>query len=72
MQLQLKTWQFVEDYLKTKTGIIIPIGSTEQHEPTVLMRVCTDAEAFKALGLGPTSRILLINSEGDLGEPLPA
>ncbi len=30
MQLQLKTWTFVEDYLKTKTGIIIPIGSTEQ------------------------------------------
>jgi hypothetical protein len=23
VQLQLKTWQFVEDYLKTKTGIII-------------------------------------------------
>lgn len=37
-----------------------------------LMRVCTDAEAFKALGLGPTSRVLLINSEGNLGEPLPA
>ena len=29
MQLQLKTWQFVDDYLKSKTGIIIPIGSTE-------------------------------------------
>jgi len=28
VQLQLKTWQFVDDYLKTKTGIIIPIGST--------------------------------------------
>jgi len=37
-----------------------------------LMRVCTDAEAFKALGLGPTSRVLLINSEGNLGEPLPS
>ncbi len=37
-----------------------------------LMRVCTDAEAFKALGLGPDSRVLLINSEGDLGEPLPS
>jgi diaminopropionate ammonia-lyase len=37
-----------------------------------LMRVCTDADAFKALGLGPTSRVLLINSEGNLGEPLPS
>ena len=37
-----------------------------------LMRACTDAEAFRALGLGPTSRVLLINSEGNLGEPLPA
>ena len=29
VQLQLKTGQFVDDYLKTKTGTIIPIGSTE-------------------------------------------
>ena len=41
MQLQLKTWQFVDDYLKAKTGIIIPIGSTEQHGPTGL--IGTDA-----------------------------
>ena len=37
-----------------------------------LMRACTDASAFEALGLGPTSRVLLINSEGNLGEPLPS
>ncbi|MDI1287043.1 MAG: diaminopropionate ammonia-lyase [Reyranella sp.] len=35
-----------------------------------LMRVCADQTAFKALGLGASSRVLLINSEGDLGEPL--
>ncbi len=35
-----------------------------------LARVCTDEAAFKALGLGKGSRVLLINSEGDLGEPL--
>jgi len=40
VQLQLKTWQLVEDYLKAKTGIIIPIGSTEQHGPTT--RRCSD------------------------------
>ena len=33
-----------------------------------LSRVCSDAEAFKTIGLGKTSRVLLINSEGNLGE----
>ena len=52
MQLQLKTWQFVEDYLKTKTGIIIPIGSTEQHGPNGLIGTDhLDAE-FVAKGVG--------------------
>jgi creatinine amidohydrolase len=34
MRLQLSTWQEVEAYLKQSSGIIIPIGSTEQHGPT--------------------------------------
>ena len=34
MRLQLCTWQEVESYLKNSQGIIIPIGSTEQHGPT--------------------------------------
>ncbi len=34
MRLQLSTWPEVEDYLKDSSGIIIPIGSTEQHGPT--------------------------------------
>ncbi len=50
MQLQLKTWQFVEDYLKTKTGIIIPIGSTEQHGPTGL--IGTDALTAEMIARG--------------------
>ena len=50
MQLQLKTWTFVEDYLKTKTGIIIPIGSTEQHGPTGL--IGTDALTAEMIGRG--------------------
>ncbi len=33
MLLQLSTWQETEAYLKQSTGIIIPIGSTEQHGP---------------------------------------
>lgn len=34
MRLQLMTWQEVETYLKSSKGIIIPIGSAEQHGPT--------------------------------------
>ena len=33
-----------------------------------LCRVAADPAAFAAIGLGPQSRVLLINSEGDLGE----
>ncbi len=33
-----------------------------------LVRACTDEAAFKALGLDRQSRVLLINSEGNLGE----
>jgi len=36
-----------------------------------LTRVCTDEEAFKALHLDRQSRVLLINSEGNLGEGSP-
>ena len=55
MQLQLKTWQFVEDYLKTKTGIIIPIGSTEQHGPTGL--IGTDALTAEMVGRGVGEKV---------------
>jgi creatinine amidohydrolase len=41
MQLALSTWQEVERYLTRCTGIIIPIGSTEQHGPNGL--IGTDA-----------------------------
>ena len=41
MQLHLSTWQEVERYLETSTGIVIPIGSTEQHGPNGL--IGTDA-----------------------------
>ena len=37
MQLALSTWHEVEDYLRTSRGIIIPIGSTEQHGPNGLI-----------------------------------
>jgi creatinine amidohydrolase len=37
MQLATATWHEVEDYLKTSDGIIIPIGSVEQHGPNGLI-----------------------------------
>src|SRR5438128_1034809 len=37
MQLQLQTWPEVEAYLRTSRGIIMPIGSTEQHGPIGLI-----------------------------------
>ncbi|MCF8500306.1 MAG: creatininase family protein [Rhodospirillum sp.] len=41
MRLQLATWPEVTDYLTTRRGVILPIGSTEQHGPSAL--VGTDA-----------------------------
>lgn len=41
MNLQLSTWQDVEQYLERCNAILIPIGSTEQHGPTGL--IGTDA-----------------------------
>ncbi|MCR9255820.1 MAG: creatininase family protein [Alphaproteobacteria bacterium] len=48
MQLQLSTWQEVEKYLETSTGIILPIGSTEQHGPNGL--IGTDAICPEVIG----------------------
>lgn len=52
MQLALATWHEVEDYLRSSRGIIIPIGSTEQHGPNGLIGTDhLDAE-FVAKGVG--------------------
>jgi creatinine amidohydrolase len=52
MQLALSTWHEVEDYLRSSRGIIIPIGSTEQHGPNGLIGTDhLDAE-FVAAGVG--------------------
>jgi creatinine amidohydrolase len=37
MRLELMTWPEVEAYLEGSTGILIPIGSTEQHGPNGLL-----------------------------------
>ncbi len=41
MRLQMMSWAEVEAHLETSTGVIVPIGSTEQHGPNGL--IGTDA-----------------------------
>ena len=50
MQLQLQTWQEVEAYLRISRGIILPIGSTEQHGPIGL--IGTDAICAEVIARG--------------------
>jgi creatinine amidohydrolase len=50
MQLQLQTWQEVEAYLQNSRGIILPIGSTEQHGPIGL--IGTDAICAEVIARG--------------------
>lgn len=55
MRLQLSTWPEVEAYLKASNGIIIPIGSTEQHGPTGF--VGTDALCPELIARGIGERL---------------
>jgi creatinine amidohydrolase len=65
MLLHLSTWHEVEAYLQQSKGIILPIGSTEQHGPTGLIgtdAICAEAVA-KGVGeetqamIGPTINV---------------
>jgi creatinine amidohydrolase len=50
MRLQHATWQEVEAYLEREKGIIVPIGSTEQHGPNGLVgtdAICPEAIAWE-------------------------
>ncbi len=59
MLLHLSTWPEVEAYLEQSKGIILPIGSTEQHGPTGL--IGTDAICAEAIarGVGESTRALV-------------
>lgn len=59
MLLQLSTWPEVEAYLANSQGLILPIGSTEQHGPTGLIGTdCICAEAI-ARGVGEATHALV-------------
>ena len=47
MRLQLATWPEIEAHLQCSTGILIPLGSTEQHGPGGL--IGTDALAAEGI-----------------------
>jgi creatinine amidohydrolase len=59
MLLQLSTWLEVEAYLEQSKGIILPIGSTEQHGPTGL--IGTDAICAEKIahGVGEVTQALV-------------
>ena len=50
MRLQLMSWPEVAEYLERSNGIIVPIGSTEQHGPTGLIgtdSICAETLAWR-------------------------
>ncbi len=59
MLLHLTTWTEVEAYLENSQGIILPIGSTEQHGPTGL--IGTDAICAEAIahGVGDATKAIV-------------
>ncbi len=58
MRLQLSTWPEVEAYLNRSTGVVIPIGSTEQHGPTGL--IGTDAICPETIAVGMAEEGILV------------
>ncbi|MBR8831177.1 MAG: hypothetical protein N5P05_002943 [Chroococcopsis gigantea SAG 12.99] len=59
MLLHLCTWPEVESYLEVSRGIIIPIGSTEQHGPTGLIGTDAISAEVIAKGVGEATSALV-------------
>ncbi len=59
MRLQLCSWQEVESYLTRSTGIMIPIGSTEQHGPTGFIGTDALCPELVAHGIGERHDIMI-------------
>jgi len=58
MNLQLATWPEVQRYLEQSQGVVIPIGSTEQHGPTGL--IGTDAICPETIAEGMSEAGVLV------------
>lgn len=65
MFLQRSTWPEVEAYLRHSTGIVIPIGSTEQHGPTGL--IGTDAICPETIAAGMAEAGILVGPTLSIG-----
>ncbi len=59
MLLHLSTWTDVEAYLEHSQGIIVPIGSTEQHGPTGLIGTDAICAETIAQGVGEATHALV-------------
>jgi len=59
VQLQLCSWPEVEAYLNNSAGIIVPIGSTEQHGPNGLVGTDALCPEFIARGAGEQENIMV-------------
>ncbi len=59
MRLDLCSWQEVERYLEHSTGIIIPIGSHEQHGPNGLLGTDAICPEYIARGVGERYQVLV-------------
>lgn len=59
MRLQLSTWPEIEAYLGRSTGIILPIGSTEQHGPNGLIGTDAICPEHVANGVGERIDVLV-------------
>ncbi len=59
MILQHCTWPDVEAYLRTSTGVVIPMGSTEQHGPTGLFGTDTFTAQSVAQAMGEIAGALV-------------
>src|SRR5579883_1552014 len=59
MLLHLLTWPEVEAYLERSKGIIVPIGSTEQHGPNGLIGTDAICAEIIAKGVGETADALV-------------
>ena len=75
MQLQLSTWPEIESYLSRSSGIIIPIGSTEQHGPNGFLGTDAICPEVIARGVGERDQVLVAptlsigNAQHHLGFP---
>lgn len=59
MLLHLSTWPEVETYLSQSRGLILPIGSTEQHGPTGLIGTDAICAEVIAKGVGEATHALV-------------